>query len=542
MADLNPSSFLDTSGETTPVWVHTDPYSNRPEFPKLTADVSDDVCVIGSGISGVSTAYHLVKQGKSVTMIEARNFLSGESGRTSGHLASNLDDGYTAIASKFGKDGAKVAAESHQWALQHVGDVARELNIDCEYRILKGYTVSQYPVGTEDHKKDIKMLQDEVNKSRELGLDASFQEGLKIQGWDGGVDQRATAVFGHQATFHPTKYLNGLLKWLKNQPNFTGYSQRRATNVSESGVTVPVVHTHLGPTGVTIETANGHTITCTDSVEATCVPLQKLSVIAEMVYLRTYCIAIRVPKGSVEDCLIYDTAEVYKYIRLTSCDAEWDYLVVGGCDHKVGQENEQDARYAELETWTRERFTRAGPVDYRWSGQIFEPVDYMAFIGKNSGADHRYIITGDSGNGLTHGVLAGKLISDLILGKENSWADVYDPKRKATLAKSVPSMLKHDVQINAQYKRFLQTDIADIEDLARGKGGVLNATGKKPIAVYKDENGNVSKRSALCPHLGGVVCWNDSEKSWDCPIHGSRFAKDGTQLIGPAAAGLREEE
>ena len=116
----------------------------------------------------------------------------------------------------------------------------------------------------------------------------------------------------------------------------------------------------------------------THAVQATCVPLQKLSLVAEMEYHRTYCIAIRIPKNSVEDCLIYDSAEAYKYVRMTACDDEWDYMVVGGCDHKVGQEDEWDERYKELETWVRERFTQAGSVDYRWSGQIFEPVDYMA--------------------------------------------------------------------------------------------------------------------------------------------------------------------
>ena len=444
MTSVARSSFLDTSGETTPVWVHTDPYSNRPTFPKLQDNISTDVCIIGSGISGISTAYELVKQGKTVTMIEARNFLSGESGRTSGHLASQLDDGYVAIKGKFGQDGARQAAESHQWALQHVGDVAKELGIECEYRMLPGYTVSQHPVGSEGHSEDMKMLREESELAKDLGLDAHFEEGLKVKGWDGGVDQRDASVFGKQATFHPTKYLNGMLKWLQQQNNFKGYAQTRATNVSEAGITLPVVKTHIGPKGVTVETVEGFTIECADSVEATCVPLQKLSVVAEMEYMRTYCIAIRVPKGSVEDCLLYDSAEEYKYVRMTACDEKDDYMVVGGCDHKVGQEDEQDQRYTALEKWTRERFSQAGAVDYKWSGQVFEPVDYMAFIGKNSGNERRYIITGDSGNGLTHGVLAGKLISDLIIGKEITWKCVYDQKRKATIVKSMPTMLQHD--------------------------------------------------------------------------------------------------
>ena len=147
-------------------------------------------------------------------------------------------------------------------------------------------------------------------------------------------------------------------------------------------------------------------------------------------------------------------------------------------------------------------------------------------------------MTGDSGNGLTHFVLGGKIIADLINGIENPWASLYDPKRMGSVLKTAPSIIAHDVQINAQYKRFLQSDINDIEDLANGTGGVLNPKLSKPIAVYKDDEGGVHKFSALCPHLKGVLCWNNVEKSWDCPIHASRFSKDGLQIMGPAKANL----
>ncbi len=240
-------------------------------------------------------------------------------------------------------------------------------------------------------------------------------------------------------------------------------------SISEKGVEVM----GLGHKSVTIETETGHTITAENAVEATCIPLQKLSVVAELEYYRSYCIAVRVPKGSIEDCLLYDSAEEYKYVRLTECDDKEDYLVVGGCDHAVGQE-ETTGRYEELEKWTRDRFTQAGKTDYRWSGQIFEPIDYMAFIGKNQGNDKIYIVTGDSGDGLTHGVLAGKLIADEIEGKPNAWASLYSPKRLGSIIKTLPSLVKHDVQINLQYKRFLQSDITDIEDLKPGCGGILN--------------------------------------------------------------------
>lgn len=290
---------------------------------------------------------------------------------------------------------------------------------------------------------------------------------------------------------------------------------------------------------VVIKTESGQTIDCNDAIMATCVPLQKLSVVAEMEYMRTYCIAVKVPKGAVEDCLLYDTAEAYKYIRLTHCDEQHDYMVVGGCDHKVGQED-TTGRFDELETWTRERFPSVGSVDYAWSGQVFDPVDYMAFIDLDPGTKHTYIVTGDSGNGLTHGVIAGRLLADEIESKPNDWSKIYRPQRMASIVKSAGSMLAYDLQINAQYKRFLKSDIADIEDLASGEGGVMNnsKTGK-PTAIYKDDWGKTHSFSALCPHMKGVVCWNRTEKSWGCPVHGSRFSKDGVQLIGPAKGNLQ---
>ncbi|KAK5047833.1 hypothetical protein LTR84_006498 [Exophiala bonariae] len=534
----DPQQFMRTSGKNDPVWIHTEPYSKRPQFPSLDKDLETDVCVIGSGIAGISVSEQLVRRGLNVVMVEARDILSGETGRTSGHLSSDLDDGYPEIAKLFGDEGAKAAAESHDWALKHVGNIASQLGIDCEYRQLKAYDVSQYAKGSKEHDNDINQMREEADGARRAGLDAKWVDNLTIKGWDGKPDQRDGYVVDTQATFHPTKYLLGVLKWLKEQANFQCYTHTRVTSCSESGVTVPVVDVHLGAKNVKVSTMNGHTITCSHAVQATCIPLQKLSVVAELEYYRTYCIAIRIPKNSYEDCLIYDSAEAYKYVRFTACDADSDYMVVGGCDHKVGQEAEWDQRYQELETWARERFTQVGSVDYKWSGQIFEPKDMMAFIGKNSGNDRVYIVTGDSGNGLTHGVLAGRLIADEIQGIENPWARFYDPKRKATLLKKMPSIIQHDVQINAQYKRFLQSDITDVEDLGKGQGGVLNPTGGKPQAVYKDENGKVHRMSALCPHLKGVVCWNNDEKSWDCPIHGSRFSAEGIQLIGPAKGGL----
>jgi len=533
----SPQHFMETSGETDSVWIHTDPYSNRPQFKKLSQDLKTDVCIIGAGIAGISTAYELVRQGVNVVMIEARQVLSGETGRTSGHLSSFNDDGFTELASTHGEEEAQMYADSHTWAANRVGQIAQELGIECEYRHLPSYEVSQYPVGHKNYESDIKELKEESDKAASLGLKASFTTGVAIKGWDGKTDQRDAAVTQGQATFHPTKYLNGLLKWLSKQNNFSCYTYTRVMGIEEKGIEI----LGIGSKEVKITTEGGNTITCKNALEATNVPLQKLSLIAEMEYNRTYCIAMRIPKGTYEDCLVYDSADPYMYVRFTECDEKDDYLVIGGCDHKVGQE-EPTGRFEKLERWTRERWTQVGSVDYKWSGQVFEPVDDVAFIGTNQGNDHIYVITGDSGNGLTHGVLASRIISDQMLGRANPWTKLYNPSRIGSILKNLPSLLQHDLQINAQYKRFLESDIKDIEDLPNGMGGVLNPTLSKPVAVYKDDAGKVHTFSALCPHMKGVVCWNKLEKSWDCPVHGSRFSKDGICVIGPSKGNLVPED
>ena len=343
-----PQHFMATSGAKDSVWVHTDPYSQRPQFSKLTQDLQAEICVVGSGIAGVSIAYELVSRGVGVVMLEARDAVSGESGRTSGHLSS---DGFVDIAQKHGNSGAKAVAESYTWAIKHVGEISTKLGIDCEYRQLPAYHISQYAKDDDRHAKEVESLKQEVTKAGELGVSASFEEGFAIKGWDGKIDQRDAAIFNQQATFHPTKYIKGVLAWLSEQSNFSCFTRTRVVSIEEKGVEIM----GLGSKDVRVSTLDGHTVTCENAVEATCIPLQKLSVVAEMEYMRTYCIAIRVPKEYIEDCLIYDAASPYHYVRLTACDEQDDYLIVGGCDHKVGQEAE-DGRFDELEDWTRQRY------------------------------------------------------------------------------------------------------------------------------------------------------------------------------------------
>jgi nitrite reductase/ring-hydroxylating ferredoxin subunit len=165
-----------------------------------------------------------------------------------------------------------------------------------------------------------------------------------------------------------------------------------------------------------------------------------------------------------------------------------------------------------------------------------EPVDYVAFIGRNPGDERVYIATGDSGNGMTHGTIAGLLIPDLVLGRPNAWADLYDPSRVSL--RSAGTWIRENLNVAAEYTEYVApAEAEDTADVPAGEGRVLRRAGQ-PVAVYRAPDGTLTERSAVCPHLFCVVDWNSAEKTWDCPCHGSRFAVDGTVVNGPSRAPL----
>jgi Rieske Fe-S protein len=258
----------------------------------------------------------------------------------------------------------------------------------------------------------------------------------------------------------------------------------------------------------------------------------------------TYAIGAMIPRGTVATALYWDTLHPYHYVRIhpiaaevgmaEQSGAEWqDVLIVGGEDHKTGQAPAHSDPYARLEEWARERFPTIREVKFRWSGQVMETIDGLAFIGRNP-LDHSnvFIATGDSGMGLTHGTIAGILLTDLILGRENPWATLYDPSRKTLRA--LDRFVKENLNVAKQYGDWLTG--GDVDSPARikpGEGAVIRH-GLSKVAVYRDELGARHDRSAVCTHLGGIVHWNDAEKTWDCPCHGSRFDRLGGVLNGPA--------
>jgi Rieske Fe-S protein len=289
-----------------------------------------------------------------------------------------------------------------------------------------------------------------------------------------------------------------------------------------------------------VVTANGHKVSAFAVVVATNTPVNdRVTMHTKQYAYRTYAVAAPVPAGSVRHALYWDTADPYHYVRLQRVDAGEDLLIVGGEDHKTGQSADEAVAFRRLEDWTRSLFPMARNFAYHWSGQVMEPMDCLAYIGRNPGdADNVYIVTGDSGHGMTHGTIAGMLLTDLIVGRPNRWAALYDPSRKTLRAAG--EFVKENVNVAVQYADWLTPgEVRDVKDVAPGQGAILRR-GLKKLAVFRDEFGQVHTLSAVCPHLGCIVHWNGVEKTWDCPCHGSRFSTEGVVLNGPALSGLEE--
>jgi Rieske Fe-S protein len=331
--------------------------------------------------------------------------------------------------------------------------------------------------------------------------------------------------YPNQGQFHILKYLAALAKSIEKNGGQL-FSNTRATEWK-------------GEDAPHVKTANGQTIRAKSIVLATNYPIMS-KMFAKLPAYRTYAIGVRVPKNSVEKCLIWDTADPYIYVR-TQAEDDHDVLIVGGEDHRTGQEDDADARFGRLRQWTEKRFPFAEETLYQWSGQFAETHDGLAFIGRFSEASRQvYLITGDSGQGMTHGTIGGMLVSDLILERENPWVEVFEPSRLAT--QSIKEAVTETISSTLPFVDWLTGgDVSSVDEIKKGEGAIIRQ-GLSKIAAYRDENGKLYQRSAVCTHMGCIVRFNSLEKTWDCPCHGSRFAIDGHPINAPAISPLEEIE
>ncbi|MBX3172421.1 MAG: FAD-dependent oxidoreductase [Candidatus Eremiobacteraeota bacterium] len=482
------------------------------EQAALDQNLETGVVVIGAGISGLSVAYQLSLQGRSVVVLEDGSIGGGMSGRTSAHLSFALDDGYSKIESCHGREGAKRAAESHIAAVAAIETAIQREAIECQFLRVDGYLFN--PPGLPDQRN----LEDELEAARRAGVEVNWVERAPIAHFDTG----RCLHFPNQGQFHPLLYLAGLTRAMQDR----GVRLFTRTRVSEIE----------GGAHPRVRTASGLTVQAQQVVVATNTPVNdRFFVHTKQSAHMTYMVGLKVPAGQLRPALFWDTLDSYHYVRLVmgATPEGDDLLIVGGQDHKVGQGEDYSRRFELLEVWARERWPMCGSVAYRWSGEVFEPVDFQAFIGANPGSEENvFVVTGDSGHGLTHGTIAGLLLPELMAGRDHPWKTLYDPSRITPWA--AKDFLAENLNTAAQYADWFRGgDIDSLDQLEKGCGAVLRQ-GMKKLACYRDEEGNLFQYSAVCPHLQGVVRWNRLEKTWDCPCHGSRFDRHGQVLVGPA--------
>lgn len=511
------------AGERASLWEAT---SSAGSLNPLREDTSADVCIVGAGIAGLSVAWQLVRDGQSVVVLDDGAIGRGMTARTTAHIASALDDRYYEIEKLHGEDGARLAAESHTAAIEQIEKIVRDEKIDCEFERMDGYLFEPPNEGTTN-------LRHEFEACERAGLKVQWLERAPIDAFNTGPAIR----FPDQAQFHPLHYLRGVAAAIERGGGRI-YTGTRVVDVQET------------ENGIA-KTQDGRTIRARWFVVATNTPTNDRYVIhTKQAPYTTYVIGMRVPKGAITRGLFWDTAEhagqedkpvgmiPYHYVRLASSERDdEEVLVVGGEDHKTGQADDFEARYDRLEEWARIRWPQAREIVYRWSGQVMEPEDYMGFIGRNPmDKPNVFIATGDSGNGMTHGTIAGILIPDLIMGRPNPWEKIYDPSRLSF--KSAGDFLKENINVAAQYRDYITGgDVSHVNDIDPGHGAVVRR-GLKKIAAFRDDDGVLHEMSAVCPHLKCIVHWNRNEKTWDCPCHGSRFDAMGHVLNGPSVADL----
>lgn len=463
---------------------------------------------MGAGLAGLLTALELMERGHSVVVLERDRPFAGESGKTTAHLTAVLDTRYYELERMHGEAAVASIIDSHRRAIAHLERLANVHGIDCDFERVSAFLAA----GNEDQSRQ---LEREHPVTSRAGLGCHLLRNAPLPSGAG-----PALHVPEQAKFDPAKFAAGVLRRLQALGCL---------------IVAPVRIEKVDPGDpCRVTTSSGEVIEARNVVFTTNTPVNdRVTMHTKQTAYRTYAVSFETPGVQWND-LYWDMEDPYHYVRTTGDGL----LIVGGEDHEVGQEDDPEQRWARLESWTRERIPVAGNVAHRWSGQVLEPVDGLAYIGRNPGDSNVYIATGFSGNGMTYSAITAMLLADRIAGIENAWAELYDPSRKPSSASALASYVSGQANVAAQYLDWLKPgDAPSVDSLPAGEGMVLRR-GLKKLAVYRDPQGELHELSATCPHLGGVVAWNRAEKTWDCPCHGSRFDCFGKVVNGPAVSDL----
>jgi glycine/D-amino acid oxidase-like deaminating enzyme/nitrite reductase/ring-hydroxylating ferredoxin subunit len=497
--------------ETTPLWFSTTP---RTSYPPLDGDRTAEVVVVGGGIAGLSAALELAEAGRETLLVEKDRIVEGTTGHTTAKVTSLHGLVYQRLRRTLGTDAARRYGEVNQAAVETVAERAAASDVDCDFRRLSAYTYAP----SDEHREDVRT---EARTADTLGLPAAFVESTSLP-----YSTAGAVEFAEQAQFDPRKYCLALAD------RFEAAGGEIYERTTVSGLD--------GGDPCRVETDRG-AVTAERIVVTTHFPLKdRAGFFARMRPKHSYLLALRpADESEVPDGMFYDPSEPYRSVRPYERDGE-QYVLVGGENHKTGQADAAE-RYERLAAFACERFDVAS-IDYRWSTQDYVTHDRVPYVGPmGPTTDGVFVATGFGGWGMTNGTVAGGLLAALVAGRDHPARDLYSPRRIATALSPLRDLVAENVDNAARFAtgRFDAERREAIEHLDAGEGVVLRS-GVRPLAVSRDESGELHVMSAVCPHMNCIVDWNAAENSWDCPCHGSRFDSDGRVLDGPATEPLAD--
>ena len=483
-------------------------FSDRSSTRLPAGEHAFDCVVIGAGITGLTSALLLARQGLSVAVMESQASEWGETLRTTAHLTQMLDGGLHKLVDQLGQSDARILMAGHRRAIDFIVKTSSEASCEQCVQSIDGLLIARTPEQVED-------LNKEYEAARALQLDAhKLQSDVPLRGVMG---MKVT----NQAALDAGKYMTALMR-LVTESGATVFTDTRAEKVSEDDGACLVQCEDAQIRSKHVVAATHSSIVNTFALHTRTVPN------------RTYVIAVPMPAGFVK-ALMWDMDEPYHYVRPAQVNNQ-AMLIVGGEDHRVGEDTSPEDRYTRLAEFAQEHVgTR--DVRFRWSGQILEPVDSLPYIGRAPHHKNVYVATGFSGNGITGGTLAALTICELVSGQETELHRVVKASRTLPLG-AVTSYARHNIDVAKHVVKDHFGKTKALENIPLQSGAIVEHAGKK-LAVYRDERGSVKAVSAICTHLGCVVAWNQAETTWDCPCHGSRFDCEGRVLNGPATTDLQ---
>ncbi|WP_017299143.1 FAD-dependent oxidoreductase [Nodosilinea nodulosa] len=482
-------------------------------YPALSQDVTVDVAVVGAGLAGVMTAKLLKRAGKTVALIEADRIGRGTSGHTTAKVSALHQLIYADLIDEHGDEKARLYGESNRAAIARLADLIAAENIDCDLERKANYTFATDEAG-------LAKVQAEVTATQTLGLPTSFVESVDLP-----FPVAGAIMMPDEAQFHPRKFMLAIAATLPGDGSHV-FEQTRVKTVEDEGPCRVITH-------------NGSTVIAQDVVITTNLPILDIGLYFAKTYpQRSYLVAGPIEASRAPQGMYIGVGEGYRSIRTTPTNDGGLLLLVGGEGHKVGTDDATDERFQRLESYLHSTFG-VEPA-YRWSSQDMYSFDKLPYIGTLTPAHHHtYVATGFSLWGMAKSVMAGMMLSDRILGIENPWADLYEATRPTPFVTATSIQQNLEVGIRWVGDRF--KGLFDSADSVKpGEGKLITHKGSK-IAAYRDDSGELHTVSAVCPHLGCIVAWNEAETSWDCPCHGSRFTCEGKILHGPAVKPLEQK-